>query len=274
MNREETRLLVENWRNLISVENNLEHKTIFLSESVLNEGMMEKIKSLGPKAAGLAFAMVLLNPFNSGEANATKVHKTIPPSQVESVMSDYFKDMGITKFKLKIDDEGKLLVSFENDVSSEIDEDFSDEKIKTEQEGRYYVLAKDVTAISAEDLKGLAAGAVSSISRFVETGEGADTDDYNTIELFDSQQDAIKSIQTLGSKEIEKRLDNYFNKDKKEFSGHKNRQYNSGFDQAGDYLNSISPAKRKEIIEKYGSENNFNIFHGLEVANIFQILDF
>ena len=39
-------------------------------------------------------------------------------------------------------------------------------------------------------------------------------------------------------------------------------------------VDSDSHDGTKEIIEKYWSENNFNIFHCLEVANIFQILDF
>lgn len=272
MNRQETKLLVENWRNLISGEHHLKHDTIFLSESVLNEGMMEKIKSLGPKAAGIAFAMTLLNPFNSGEASA-KVHKTIPPSQVESVMSNYIKGMGITKFKLKIDNDGKLLVSFDNDLSSEIRSQFADENIEASTEGRFYDLG-NVENVTAEKLKKLAAVAASGIERFIETGPGADQDNYDTSELFDSQQDIIDSIKKLGSKKIEERLDNHFKEDKKKFSGHKERQYNSGFDQAKDYLNNLSEDERKATIEKYGSEHNFSVYYGIKGANCFQILDF
>lgn len=272
MNRQETKLLVENWRNLISVENHLEHNTIFLSESVLNEGMMEKIKSLGPKAAGLAFAMALLNPFNSGEANANDnnsgkagVHYDIPQDQITNVMSKYLKEMGIKKFELKIEN-GQLLLRLPNTVASYVASQFSDRNIDAPQEGKFYVMSDNIENITARQLKDLAATA-SGIDQF---GVG---DNYDTRNLFDSDQSIIDEIKKLGSQEIEKRLDRHFKEDKEKFDGHKERQYNRGFDRAGEYFISVDENQRKDIIKKHGSQTLFQIHTGMFDANLFHILD-
>lgn len=50
--------------------------------------------------------------------------------------------------------------------------------------------------------------------------------------------------------------------------------YNSGFDRHDDYLKSLDSKKRRSIIEEFGSENNFLLYGGMYVADLFGILDF
>lgn len=265
MNRNETRLLVENWRNLISDR----HHLSFDGEIILNEGIMEKIKKLSPKAAALAFAMTLFSAVGS-DAHASN-NNTIPESEVKTVFANYLKKMGIKKFDIKTED-GKLLVRFNNDVQSHVQKVFQQNDVKADKEGNYYVMTDSIESLTAPQIKRLAATASSGIDRFVDADSS--DDGFDTKTLFSADQDIIDSIKKLGSNEIDSRLDKHFKEDKKKFSGHKERQYNNGFDQAQDYFEKLDKQEKEDLILSYGSENNFYIYGGLQNANCFQILDF